>query len=396
MRGGEQWKEGSDTCVFRPSVACLEDPIKYPSGMPDMISRIVPKTGKDLLFEVNINKFFSQLIKRGIVAASHVQCTPKYKDTNMRKGARISATGPCSTLGAPSTSVNLITSAYEDSYYSHIKKNRIQYKRALELLRGAICAAVALVPDDGVWVVHGDLHLGNVFVKEDRSSKTRYSQTYTAIGDWGRTMLFDSKDKTSVFGGLNLYLKIQSENFGPFYSFQELAAHPGIAAGNYPQFSTTVLSALNKFHNAYRYGGGTVFPTQLTEVLNILRGYMVYTLLKLLHLEFKKPYLPWFSTLLNTTSQANLIQIINTNLPKVGGEDYYSERFVNDESISFPNEAPLQPANILTDEANYSNVKIPSVKISNANLTTASGNVLNGGRRKTRSKKRNQTRRKRV
>lgn len=334
MKGGLQWKEGSDTCIFKPSVACKEDPITYPSDIPNMISRVVKKTEPDIANEKLIRDNFPDLVKRGIVSVFQTECTPQFIEGNRNVSNSITYSGPCMKRPASVYLSNLITPEYTDSFRSYIKTNNIGSLRAIQLLRGAICAAIELVPDNKVWVIHGDLHLNNVLVKQDLEAKERESQTYTALADWGRMITFNSADVESVYYGLARFLHLQSMKFGPFSSYKKILDDPGIRSGRYTQYSGTLLTALHNFMVAYEAGSMT--DALFKKTLAVLRGFMPYILTKQL-LAYYRKNMSW-TKMMELNSQQELIDFVNEKLPKLVGEDYYSKRFVNKETRTYPSE----------------------------------------------------------
>jgi hypothetical protein len=343
MKGGIRWKEGADTCIFKPSVACKEDPVKYPSDIPNKISRVVPNDAPDLKNESIIKDTFPELAKRGIISVYETKCTPKFIATNLTSSPSIRVYGPCKSIINESSYVNMITPEYTDTFGNYIEIKHggilIGFQRAIELLRGAICAAIELVPDNGIWVIHGDLHLDNVLIKQELDSKTPASATYTALADWGRTILFKSSKFNSIHAGLEQYLHLLSDLFGPFYTYGDLANNPGVKGGRYKQFSLRVLYQLNLFMQKYTSGGLT--EAILKDTLKVLRGYMVYVLLKQVYLQYRKPFPAWLQSVLETNSQKELADLINANLPKIRDEDYYTKRFVLNEALPPPADKPL-------------------------------------------------------
>jgi hypothetical protein len=334
LKGGMRWKQGSDTCVFKPSLACKDG--RAPANLPGMLSRVVETGSPDIQTETQLRELFPKLVKRGLITV-HVQaCTPEFSSKNLEWAPNLNTSGSCRLPGYTSSYINLITPEYTGNLYSYLigtQRNsfKIGKQRALEVLRGAICAAVALVPDNKRWVIHGDLHFGNVLVKREFDSKTPSSQTYTSLADWGRSITFDSGNVNSVFDGLTKYLSLQSSLWKDFDSFLDMAKEPGVQAGTFPQYSVSVFHMVNAFHSNHEDHRATVQDFELA--LAALRGWMVYSLLKQYNLYYGLPQPSWLPSLLQTKTQQQLITILNTRLPKISGEDYYSVRFLENQPI---------------------------------------------------------------
>lgn len=320
MKGGLRWKQGQDVCVLKPSVACLEDP-EHPGAIPDMISRMVQPKSEDELNEKILKEKFPALAKRGFVVVYDHACLPLYSSRNTKKNKNLPEKGPCMRL--TKKHINLITPEYTDTYYNYaFKKNKLTFPEALELIRGAICAAIELVPDSGTWLVHGDIHIGNVLVKEDTKESNPDFSRFSALADWGRIITFDSNNDKSIKKGLQYYLELQSKKFGPFPTYLHLASFPNIAAGKFPQFSVKTLVRVHEF---------LTLPNEINKqtAINALRGCVVYALLKQVYYAYPAQALPAnFTDLLKTNNQNELITMVNTMLPQIRGEDYYTKRYV--------------------------------------------------------------------
>ena len=294
------------------------------------------KGSPDLRFETILRTSFPQLVNRGIVSVYSKACTPTFSATNYNSAPNLPNQGECELFYPPNQYDNLITPMYTDNYYSYIHRtshngHTIESKRGLELLRGAVCATAALVPDGGVWVVHADLHLGNVLVKQDLAAKTAASQTFTSLADWGRAITFDSSSPESVFNGLKQYLADMRKVWAHFKSFDEMANEEGIRTGVYLQFSIRVLQALHTFYSKGQTRPLTV--EDLEEVLPWLRGWMVYVLLKQYYLTFRLAVPGWLDSLFTVRTHRDLLSLMNRHLPTIHGEPYCSERFLENRPL---------------------------------------------------------------
>jgi hypothetical protein len=332
-----RWKQGSDTCVFKPSVGCQDG--AAPGNLPGMISRVVEEGSIDVETESRLKESFPDLAKRGLITVYTQACTPAFSTTNLNWGEMLSHSGACDLKSPHDTYTNLITTEYTNDYYSFVRGKglggiKIGPERGLELLRGALCAAVALVPDNGTWGIHGDLHLGNVLIKQDLDSKDRASQSYTSLADWGRSLTFDSTSMDSVFTALHKYLHIQKYAWDDsFESFEDMANEEGVRTGQYLQYSGGVFLRLHVFHKKYIRGGRGLTKAVFQDALGALRGWMVYVLLKQYYKVYGIPYPSWIAAVVTQKSQAGLIAHLNANLPKIAGEDYYSERFLENRPL---------------------------------------------------------------
>ncbi len=369
MKGGVRWKEGADTCVFKPSVACamkeddgtpklnasgamIPNPNR-PAAIKGMISRIVPSDSLDYKTETIIRNllYFQDLIKLGYVSTYWSACPPIFNADDKNFGNNISSSeGPCGLLNDtalkyPEDFKNLITKEYDATLKDYIKSNSLNEHQTLELLRGAIIAAVTLVPDDGVWVVHGDLHYFNIYVASSGGGAVGAgagaSQIHSGIADWGRSIVFHSKrlhydieDKgiPSLLNALRKYLQIQADAFGASWTTYEefLASLEDLSQETPPLiYDHLSFSVLGKINTLFDELGGMTDETEpsaeaLEEGMAALRGWMVYAILKKYYLNYNLEIPDWLFSLLQTKNQQGLIDIVNTNLPKIHGEDYYN------------------------------------------------------------------------
>ncbi len=220
-KGAAEWRQGADTCVLDVSVGCKNNP-SVKREKPGYVSRIVPKGSEDATTEQMIQNAFPEMVKNGLLCVSEDQCTPKFESYRNLREAKYTS-GPCSKItkeyqdagkknlytihqgNVEDKYVNLITKKYDGSFADYLKsKSSTTILEAFKVLRGVMNAAVALVPDNSPsWVIHGDLHQGNILYK---ASGGPDGGEYTAIADWGRSILIPNINKPQeVYDILNKY-----------------------------------------------------------------------------------------------------------------------------------------------------------------------------------------------
>jgi hypothetical protein len=209
QRGGLQWKQGSDGCIFLPAVECEGQGDIY-STNPDLLSKVVPKGLPDEITENFIEAHYPHVVRGKGVLISLKRCTPRFsEDRNKNKSKNVankitqerSRMLPCQKIDftKPQNYTNFVMEKYADETFYKTAKTA-EYNNNAEkcwkLLRRALNAAIALVPDNGPWVLGYDFHMNNIFVKMD-------GEPYTSLADWGRIILIeDPNDYTSVYKGL--------------------------------------------------------------------------------------------------------------------------------------------------------------------------------------------------
>lgn len=227
-KGANAWKQGADTCVLDKSVGCKDD-LTVPRELEGYVSRIVPITSSDATTEQIIQSVFPGLVANGLLAVSEKQCIPKFdRDRNLR--STVYTKGPCGKVlrnyttagkqlfgstvqGEVETKlINLITKKYDMSYDEYRRTQpTTDWKSRFDVLRGAMNAAVALVPDPDPlnpnaplsWIIHGDLHTGNILLNMTGGPD---GGPYTAIADWGRALLLeDVTDEETFLRDINAY-----------------------------------------------------------------------------------------------------------------------------------------------------------------------------------------------
>jgi hypothetical protein len=151
-----------------------------------------------------------------LVSVHARSCTPYYTTTDQEEWT--GEEGGCTRLGdvdneAAEGHVNLITPEMSVgtlcSYFNKKPAAGVEDRREVRksnwrnVILGATTAAIALVPDDEKWIVHGDCHFGNVLLWRSRER----SWPISALADWGRSLVIeDPNDLESVRAGIRQYV----------------------------------------------------------------------------------------------------------------------------------------------------------------------------------------------
>jgi hypothetical protein len=166
--------------------------------------------------ETILKKEFSTLIELDWVTAYERSCQPRYKAIDysftesfrekymrpMRLGKRIQPVGACETKIRPNniaskSQVNLISKRVGDAF-ADVHVTRFDILQCVNELQHAFSAAVALVPDTGTWIIHTDLHAGNI-LRNDASGKYM-------LHDWGRSIVIDHAEvDTNIVTGIETF-----------------------------------------------------------------------------------------------------------------------------------------------------------------------------------------------
>ena len=360
MEGGLRWREGIENCVFKPSVGCAKENAdgflernnqgslvanpNIPARKPGMISRIVKNDSADFKNEKILRgmSYFKPLIDLGYISVNTNFCTPMFtkedKDFAQNFRFKMNKKGPCysmafSAFERPEDYKNLITPEYGMNLDAYLIKNNTDADTLLILLRGAVSAAIALVPDNGVWVVHGDLHYENILVSKASAEK------HTALSDWGRCMVFNTKNiklaqlkVPSIYEGLKNYLQVINKGWTSYSSFIDLLEkkrdydHIDYNQHSYNglQKISDLYDELEKYSNTNKVYDEDIF----NEGMNALRGYMVYSILNIYFIYNGLKKIESTDLLLNklleTNSQQELIDYVNKILPSIDGQPYYT------------------------------------------------------------------------
>lgn len=221
LRGGEIWKEGADTCVFKPAVHCEDEVYREPNS----VSRIVKteQATRDLEVETLIRESFPALVEAGLVTVHTKACAPDYmmKDLTFDSSFQPEYGHGCDKLelhkvdpGVVKSHTNMITPLRGETFYKFMKKNPAFRPAWKSLISGILQAAITMVPDDGPWVIHTDCHMNNILT----IPKGEAEAPELSLSDWGRALIIKNpKDINSVRQGIREwamsipYLKIPKD-----------------------------------------------------------------------------------------------------------------------------------------------------------------------------------------
>lgn len=322
MKGGEKWEQGSDGCIFKPSVACKNDNTANP---PNTVSKLILKDSIDEKVENFIAVHFPHVVKGKGVLIAEKRCEPEFKDTNLVVSAQnpsLKKNGePCAKITSTTDTslyTNFIYEEYDKSLFDAVYFESID--DTLKVLCRALNAAVALVPDDGPWIIGLDFHTGNILVKTENPPDKTDKKPYSSLADWGRTLIIENPhDFSSIQKGIKETfeaLKKMKEVSDTFLSYAQ-----GEKA-NYNQFGIVVRRALNSLLSAKETDPTNKINKNIVRansIYGILRSCNQYTPLK----EFKKTFTKNDGTqetktlqdlsdeILNTTSQQDIVSTIN-------------------------------------------------------------------------------------
>lgn len=202
LRGGEIWKEGVDTCVFKPAVRCEGEVNREPNS----VSRIVntAQATRDLEVETLIRETFPTLVDAGLVTVHTKSCVPTYDASDLIKGFTPYKGDGCDKLtplvpGPTPSHTNMVTPLRGETFYNFMRKNPAFSTDWKEMISGILLAAITLVPDDGPWIIHTDCHVNNILtIPKGVGEKPDLS-----LADWGRALIIKNpKDINSVRQGI--------------------------------------------------------------------------------------------------------------------------------------------------------------------------------------------------
>jgi hypothetical protein len=195
MKAGAKWKEGADTCVFKPAVRCEGESDVRP-GLSRVQSGDIATEERRVEEVLRTN--FKELIEIGSVTISEHICKPAFTPEDEKLGEDIQVNrnqgrrGPCD-LDTTAELTNFITPERGIPYAELVPKPVTPIEK-YRLIRPVLEAAIMLVPDAGPWVIHTDLHTRNILVEDGK----------TTLIDWGRSIVITNpKDKATVQTAVN-------------------------------------------------------------------------------------------------------------------------------------------------------------------------------------------------
>ena len=310
--GKGPWRQGQDTCVFQPVVDCKDEKTSYNDGY---VSRIVSKDDRTVSVEKLLKDKFSHLIRDGWITAYVKSCQPKYKPSDRDRTKEFQDSygrtkGACNkkifadNRTAP-TQINLISKKLGDTYDAKAKLTTKQ--KAFEEIRNAFSASIELLPDDGPWIIHTDLHKGNILFNEDTN---QYS-----LHDWGRTLVIHNPKSDESF------IKDCREFVNDIYPPHIWKKIPHVW-----QMPPSIVKVLQKV-----YDTGTVTE----EEKHIIKTWTPFVILATvadtcrLRMEHKKVHKDMIE---HSKTQAGMIHFLNDFISKKVGIDHY----ITFKSISSP------------------------------------------------------------
>lgn len=352
QRGRGRWRSGADTCVFSPPVKCADettrrDPNQY-------VSRIVSKNSSDVQIEEILRTRFPGLLDYRLIAISEKACIPKYDTDDVRqnddyiergngcknlriKGDRIN------DLNSKPEHVNLITPKLVVNVSDFIHTTGLE-KDTLKKINGithALIASILLVPDRGPWVVHQDLHFGNILIAQATEDATinhtigentkiqeiiKIQNYYSTIADWGRVMYIENDFRQPIVNWANMFVisqeEIQKKTILPPNIVYDRIKKVGMM--NLPQHPSPLMNLLAE---AYREAasGEAITP----KSINAIRSSMAYVILYqcLLGGYTHKDLVDYqpLTAVLDSSSQFDLIQKINDVVYKEFGYTLFKQ-----------------------------------------------------------------------
>lgn len=355
QHGKGRWRAGADTCVMKPVVACAEGntPAQVTANPDGYVSRVVSADSEDADTEQFIRTHFQPLIDANIVAVSIHACTPEFREADnntQQQEMEYNHGAGCSNLGigqyvsgiSGDGKTNLITPKFGKDIFAKAG-NTFAYATHQQLflcLKTAIIAAISLVPDNGPWLIHSDLHLGNVLeiLNPVQRSVRVGSIEFTlmangvdegnkqfAISDWGRVLrINDVNNGQEFYTALTTMFPTGIDKDGRPYD----KLGKDIWVWKYMQHPPVLGDKLRKYRS-----NRSADPTSISpEEKALFRGWTAFVLVYQCFgyrrvdgaFSFRPPGKPSTNTLrllteiLSSTSQADLIVRVNNIAASVG------------------------------------------------------------------------------
>ena len=275
VRGGVLWKEGADTCVFKPAVRCEGETERE----PDAVSRIVNTTqaGRDLEVETLIRTAFPDLVERNLVTVHTRSCVPEYDDEDMAfdKKFQPASDGGCAKLddmgglGVYKAHTNMITPLRGVTFLNFLGTKPNFKPLWKSMLSSILEASLTLVSDTGPWVIHTDCHLNNVLTLSNGETEA----PTLSLADWGRSLIIKNpKDIVSVRQGIREWAEsISYLGIDKTTPDERLGTLIYGRLGDYPQHPKFITEAF-----LFIFGKNENYQK---EGINILRTWLPYVLI---------------------------------------------------------------------------------------------------------------------
>ena len=213
MKAGAKWKEGTDTCVFKPAVKCVRETEVRPG-----ISRVQPKdTAVDeQRVEEVLRTNFSELITNGSITVSSHVCDPEFTDDDLKSIGdvqfmeRNNTSRACARITKDTPNlINFITPEVNGVPYAESPIQRESNQTKYKAIRNILNAVIQLVPDTGPWVIHTDAHVRNILIKTDGTS---------TLIDWGRSIVIrDPRNNAEITQAVNEWIHKPYAKINPSY-----------------------------------------------------------------------------------------------------------------------------------------------------------------------------------
>ena len=394
QRGGLQWKQGSDGCIFLPAVECAGQDDKY-SADPKYLSKVVPKGLPDEHTENFIATHFPDVVRGKGVLISVERCIPRFsEDRNKNKSKNVankyvtpnlkpwmsqyqraqaiayaeSKKLPCQRIDftKPENYTNFVMEKYANETFFTVAKTA-EYagnnEKLLKLLRRTLNAAVALVPDNGPWILGYDFHIGNVFVKMD-------AEPYTSLADWGRVIIIENpNDPASISKGLTEGIQLlrnmgfsSKEYNASSRQEREVPIKQYFDYPNVPQFLDGIRRGIDNVMTAA--AAGNISPDIQVARLTTLYG-ILQSARSSAGMKFDQNL---FVELLTTKTQQEIVDTMNKHIQVPGIDKYIDlETFFPKPA---PPPAPVMPASLLSPQGSPQKANSPNGAASVASQNT--------------------------
>ena len=172
ITGAGRWRQGANACIFKPAVSCENQPPLQ--GHLSRVVKLFPAIeNRDVKYETFIKEKYPELVEKGLVSVYTRMCSPKFteNDNTIMPGFP-EGIGGCSTIVTDNSDskklINLITPI--QGLTLNDKVIRLKKDIGMDIfdyLRPVFSAAIALVPDNGNWLINMDLHGGNILTNKN-------------------------------------------------------------------------------------------------------------------------------------------------------------------------------------------------------------------------------------